>query len=225
MMDTPDLSKITKLPPKRLALIAGGGIVVGLILRHFSKKSTATSTPTVDANGNVVDTSQLALAGSSTGNLGAAGVGGTTVGTTGTDPTAATRDVGTITLPITKWVVTINGVDYYTDGTNFTPVYTDTPTPVVPNPVPTPEPAPAPTPTPAPAPAAPTSWIPSWISGYRFVKGPGAAIYQITANGLVHVPSWDSFLLQGGSIGEGATTGGNTVVVSQDQISSLPVIG
>ena len=87
----------------------------------------------------------------------------------------------------------------------------------------------APTPPPSPivpaprAPTAPAAFPPAFLRGWKFVKpAGGAAIYEITPTGLVHVPSWDVFLAKGGAIGPNATTGGNTLVAADDSLVGLP---
>ena len=102
---------ITNIPPKRLLLIAGGGIGAGLLWRHFQGRS-ASATP-VGPDGAPIDTSQFALAQNSAGNLGAAG----------TQPMPstndATRDFGSaFPLPISTGVTQgSDGVWYYVDAT------------------------------------------------------------------------------------------------------------
>jgi hypothetical protein len=99
----------------------------------------------------------------------------------------------------------------------------NTPTPVLNPPPPTPAPAP---PTPAPAPTrGPWDWLPANLSGWRFVKGSGPEIFEIVPLGLVRMTSWQMYLDHGGSIGPGATTGGNTIVIGDAQLSTLPIIG
>lgn len=105
-----DFSAITKLPPQRLAMIAAGGIGAGLLWRHFSNRGTTASGGTA-----AVDTSKLALAENSAGNLAAA----QTQQVPGTND--ATRDVGQgfIPIPISKWVVMVGGLPYYADATGI----------------------------------------------------------------------------------------------------------
>lgn len=111
-MDAPNMSSLTKLKPKTLAIIAVGGIGLGLAWRHFSGKSTAT----VNADGSLAgDTSTLGLPGSSTGALAGSTTGDQT-------DTGTTRDVGTITFPVVKWVIDIDGEEFLTDGTNIWPL-------------------------------------------------------------------------------------------------------
>lgn len=111
-----DLSSITKLPPKRLALIAAGGIGAGLLWRKFSNRSASTTAGMVGADGNPIDISKLALAQNSAGNL-----------ATGTSD--AVRDVGQGNIPLPSDngtltqgpdtsvpnMVTIGGVQYPVD--------------------------------------------------------------------------------------------------------------
>lgn len=97
----------------------------------------------------------------------------------------------------------------------------NTPTPVLTPPPAAPAPPPPPTPTPA-------AWYPpDFLGGYLFVKGQNRPeIYQIIpGRGLVHVASWQDFLNKGGSIGPNATTGGNTIVISDAMLSTLPIAG
>lgn len=104
-----DFSAITKLPPQRLAMIAAGGIGAGLLWRHFSNRGSTASA------GGGVDTSKLALAENSAGNLAAAQ--SQQVPSTND----ATRDVGQgyIPIPIAKWVVMVGGVPYYADASGI----------------------------------------------------------------------------------------------------------
>lgn len=119
-----DFSAVTKLPPKQLALIAAGGIGAGLLWRHYSNKKAAASGGTTTAG--TVDTSKLALAQNSAGNLGAAGTQQVS------SVNDATRDVGQgyIPIPVSKWVVIgQNGVAYYADANGIIgPVNTTSPT-------------------------------------------------------------------------------------------------
>lgn len=117
-----DTTAITKLKPKTLAIIAVGGIGLGLAWKHFSGRGGAASAGTL----NGVDTSQLAMVGSSTGNLSAPTATGSALGNV---DTGTTREVGSISFPVVKWVVTIGGVEYLTDGVNLWPLGTSNPTP------------------------------------------------------------------------------------------------
>jgi len=106
------LNNLSSLSPKTLGVIAVGGVGAGLLWRKYKGKSTPTTADTA-ATSDTVDTSQLALSGSSTGNLSSGGAGDSTAG----------RDTGgTIQLPIVSWVVTIDGKQYITDGNTLTPV-------------------------------------------------------------------------------------------------------
>lgn len=102
------LEALTHIPPKRLAIIIGVGAVGGLAWRHFHKSTSATT-----GGDATVDTSQLALAQNSAGNLGLAQ----------TEPVPstndATRDFGsTFPLPVTKGVLHgADGIDYFIDPT------------------------------------------------------------------------------------------------------------
>lgn len=116
-----DLHKLSSIPPKRLAMIAAGGIGLGLLWRHYSA-SRGSQTTAGGTDSAVVDTSQLALAQNSAGNLGAA----QTVPLA--SPNDATRDLGSgyFPLPVTKGVIRgADGIDYYIDSTGVIigPVY------------------------------------------------------------------------------------------------------
>jgi hypothetical protein len=110
------LESITSLPPKRLALIVGGGIALGLGLRYMNKRKgvSGSSVPVAAEPPVVADTSQLALSGSSTGNL---GIGGSLASSDG-----GTRNLGQIALPVVQWVVEIGGEKFLTDGVTLTPL-------------------------------------------------------------------------------------------------------
>ena len=112
----------TSMPPKTLALVVVGGVGAGLIWRRFAKAKAggAGGAITAPTAADSVDVNQLALSGSSTGNLGAGSAAG---GSTSSypDPTSA-REVGSITLPVVRWVVTVGGNDYLTDGTTMEPL-------------------------------------------------------------------------------------------------------
>ncbi len=108
------LESITSLPPKRLALIVGGGVALGLGLRYMNKRKGGSSVPVAAEPPVVADTSQLALSGSSTGNL---GVGGSLASSDG-----GTRNLGQIALPVVQWVVEIGGEKFLTDGVTLTPL-------------------------------------------------------------------------------------------------------
>lgn len=114
-MDAPGIpNSLTKLKPKTLAIIAVGGIGLGLVWRHLSGKSSAAVNP----DGSLAsDTSNLGLPGSSTGAL-----AGSTSGDTGGVDTGTTRETGSISFPVVKWIITIDGVEYMTDGTNIWPI-------------------------------------------------------------------------------------------------------
>jgi len=215
---------ITKMPPKRLAIIAGAGIGAGLLWRHYANKNVATSTP-VDSSGAPVDMSQYALAENSAGNLSAGGSGGGL--TTVPNSNDATRGLDSfLPLPITKYVTTgQDGVDYYAgpDGGLIGPVNTPVYTQPVAQPTYT-EPAPV------AAPAAAAFQLPSWLNGIRFLKGSGPAVYAVTPNGLEWVPSEDVFTAMGGG---GSIPGYNyqnpngiaPVIVGENVINSLPKVG
>lgn len=96
----------------------------------------------------------------------------------------------------------------------------------------------APAPTPAFAtPAPPLPWIkPQWLTGVRFVKGDGPAVYQVTDAGLEWVPSESAFYALGGggtiTLANGGTftyqgkpNGIPPVVVTDATIASLPKVG
>lgn len=158
MEDNP-ITKATKLPPKQLALIAVGGIGLGLAWRYFQNRNssnTTVSAPTDVASVPVDTTLPLPTV----GNLGSGSSSGTVDSGTGSGGTvdSGTRDVGSITLPVVKWVVTIGGKQYLTDGDNIEPIPSSEPTP-------TPTPTPAPTPAPAPAPT------PFVVPSYKGVVG------------------------------------------------------
>jgi len=132
---TPDIKN-----PKHVAVIVVGGVGLGLVGRQVSKRrgGVTTESATGDATSDTpaVDLSQYALAENSAGNLGAYGATAPAVDTT------TTRDVGTISFPVTKWAITIDGVEYLTDGTNIelakpivNVVAPVTPTPATPVPV------------------------------------------------------------------------------------------
>ncbi len=164
--------------PKRLALVVGAGIGIGLLWRHFSK-GKAVAGGTSEALTNPYDAMQGA------GNLGAFGsnIGGEP---TTNDGTADRRDVvnSGITLPVAQWVITgTDGSKYLTDGLNITPypgmAVAPAPAPPTPDPqigvlqsaiaaltsrlnaAPVPAPAPTPAPAPAPAQAPPTPQAPA----------------------------------------------------------------
>lgn len=105
-----DLHAITKLPPQKLALIAVVGVGGGLLWRRHAAKTAAT--PGTDGT---VDTSRLALAENSAGNLAAA----QTQQVPATND--ATRDVGqgTITLPVVRWTIMIGNHEVLTNGTDI----------------------------------------------------------------------------------------------------------
>lgn len=209
-----DTTAITNIPPKRLAIIVAGGIGAGLLWRKLSNRGQ--SATTIDTANGGVDLSKLALQQNSTGNLGAGGLGDAQTQPI-PNPNDATRDLGngsSFPLPVTKFVQTgQDGIDYYVspDGEVLGPV-----NPIITLPV---------QPGGSPSTPTPTSWVPDWLNGWRFVKGASASIYEITPTGLRHVPSWDAFVGSGGSIGEGATTGGNTLVTSDQALAGLPIIG
>jgi len=94
-----------KLSPRVLGIVVVGGLAAGLLWRRFG--------------GGGGSTAAVALPGSlSTGveNLG--------FDTVGSGAGSNRRDVqgNGITLPVTKWVVTVGGVDYLTDGETLTPI-------------------------------------------------------------------------------------------------------
>lgn len=103
-----DLSAVTKLPPKRLAIVAIVGVGGGLLWRRYNaKKGVAASTTSVAPN----DVAPIYSQGAANDLIGSA---------------TAARDVGqgTINLPITKSIITVGGVDYYIDQNgNTTPVH------------------------------------------------------------------------------------------------------
>lgn len=191
-MENP-VGNITKMKPKTLALVVVGGIGLGLIWRRVSgsKKAAAQSATGSATDLTGVDLSQLALAANSAGNLSGplsdvqgSGLGGPNTGTT--------RDVGSINLPVTRWIITIGGIDYMIDDTgNITPI--NGPAPVV---------------TGAGAggvfgitnPTSATAYaLPAYLTPGEFVRldpstpgmtarnqqgTPVSAVYQVTANGL-----------------------------------------
>ena len=116
-----EVQTIGHLPPKKLALVAVGGITAGLLWKRFGKKKSVGATPTSAATGGGTDTSQFALAGSSTGPYAGAS-GGTS---TASPDVSGTRDVGGngITLPVLSWIIKDkNGIEYRTDGSTITPL-------------------------------------------------------------------------------------------------------
>jgi len=109
---------------------------------------------------------------------------------------------------------------------------------------PAPDPVPA-APTPPPDPTMPTSsagptpapaaWTPpAWLTGVKFVKGDGPAVYVVTKQGIEWVPSESAFYAMGGGgqirLADGslytyAKTGTPPIVVSDAQIATLPLVG
>lgn len=125
-----DTSALTNIPPKRLAIIAIGGVGGGLLWRHFSSKKAGTVATT--ATGDPIDLSKLALEQNSAGNLGAA--------QTQAIPNLndATRDLGSgfFPIPVTMGITRGNdGKDYYVDATGkiLGPVVAGASPPSVPN--------------------------------------------------------------------------------------------
>ena len=121
------MESIGHLPPKKLALVAVGGIGAGLLWKKFGKKKAVGAVPSTAAAGGGTDTSQFALAGSSTGPYAGAS-GGTS---TAIPDVSGTRDVGGngITLPVLSWIIKdSNGVEYRTDGSTITPLTPAVPT-------------------------------------------------------------------------------------------------
>ena len=224
---------LTKMPPQRLAIVVGGGVGVGLLWRWYAKRKAGSAINAggqmTDASGVPVDTSQFALAQNSAGNLGASGSGSSYVPSPNNAVSPSATPAGSFPLPVTKGVVTgSDGIDYYIDsyGNILGPV-----NPVqapLPTPTPTPTPAPTPTPTPAPTPAV---WsLPGWLTGVKFLKGAGPAVYSVTPNGLEWVPSESAFTAQGGGgsipgYNYSNPTGTPPVIVSDAIIASLPKIG
>lgn len=112
-MDLPE--SVSSIPPKRLALIVGGGVAVGLAWRYISKRNAVASPANGTATVNPYDAMQGA------GNLGAI-AGGIDSGTN--NPSTDRRDVvdAGITLPVAQWVITDeSGNKFLTDGHTITP--------------------------------------------------------------------------------------------------------
>ncbi len=185
MAESP-FSRITSIPPRRLAIIAGGGIAAGLAWRYWQSRngnsSSAESSVSTSATSDVIDTRGLGLDIYSSGNLSA-------VPTTGSDVVApATRDLGMISLPAVSQVLNIAGKKYEWDGENLNPL----------NPAPE-QSAPTPGVVNKPEAPAPDVWVkPSWLTS-RFVIGEnGGAVYEVTPTGLQWVPNEQTFFALGG---------------------------
>lgn len=115
---------VTNIPPKRMVLIVGGGLAVGLLWRYMSGRSSGPSGGTVAG-----DSTGLPLP--TVGNLG------------GSETTGDRRDVwgSGITLPVSKWIIEDSeGNQYVTDGSVIDPLTptpsgdTDPPSPTTPPP-------------------------------------------------------------------------------------------
>src|SRR3954463_8104696 len=105
-----DLGAVTHMPPKRLAIVVGLGVVGGLAWRHFHKASGGGILQSGDAP--ATDLSQFALAANSAGNLGSGLSQAATQPVL--NPNDASRDFGSLfPLPVTKGIITGNdGIDY-----------------------------------------------------------------------------------------------------------------
>lgn len=108
-MDNP-ISSLKSIPPKELAIIAVGGIGLGLVWRRFSKRDAPVQQPTPDT-AQVPDTTDLGLSTSSSGNL------------AGKEPDTPTEARGsTIPLSVVGWVTNLGGKRYWTDGNSLFPI-------------------------------------------------------------------------------------------------------
>ena len=134
------------MKPKTLAIIAVGGIAVGLVVRYMRKGESAVAVEgePLEVVGTESDIT-LPLSASSSGNL----------STSDMNVVPDGRDTGSISLPVVKWAVVIDGVEFLTDGTSLWStrvgeVTTGSGTVIgrQPRPLPRPNPAPKPTPTP-----------------------------------------------------------------------------
>lgn len=76
-------------------------------------------------------------------------------------------------------------------------------------------------------PRIPAAWSPpSWLTGVRFVKGSGPAIYQvIPGQGIEWVPSADAFMAAGGHGPGFDTQPANYVTVADSALHNLPRVG
>lgn len=76
-------------------------------------------------------------------------------------------------------------------------------------------------------PPVPASWQPpAWLAGVRFVKGSGAAIYQVLpGQGIEWVPSSDAFMRLGGHGPGFDTSPANYVTVADSALHALPRVG
>lgn len=94
-------ASMSSLKPKTLGIIVVGGIGLGLLWRRYSAGKAA-SAPAVD--NTALPTTGNPLTGGSS------------------DSTTTPNSPGSLNFPIVKWVITIGGVDYLTDGTNIWPI-------------------------------------------------------------------------------------------------------
>lgn len=76
-------------------------------------------------------------------------------------------------------------------------------------------------------PPVPAAWQPpSWLAGTRFVKGSGAAIYQVLpGQGIEWVPSADAFMALGGHGPGFDTMPANYITVSDSALRAIPRVG
>lgn len=123
-----DLSAATNMDPKRLLLIVGGGVAIGLGWRYWNKRNGGAAVP------STVDTAQQDLLNTGFSTVGAGAGSGTGSGSNDRRDTVAN---GTLPLPIVSYLVRDdNGALYQVTGDSFTPlsdVIAPTPAPV-PNP-------------------------------------------------------------------------------------------